>query len=141
VNFPPGKWPTVEASLTRKVTIWHAQAWAGNTDQHSHDLFISFGWEREINPRFGHTWSVYETEAKVAKLCALVDGKNLNEILPYQPTVETLACWLMVRCAGIFDYVEIAGYEGYRVRVKNSGIPKNFRDVYLNGDVAPAMTV
>lgn len=134
------KWPTVSGVYRRKVTIWHAQAWAGNPDQHSHEFVIGFGWTHEINPTQGHTWSVYETEHKVASLCELVAGKNLNQILPNQPTVETLACWLLVRAPAFYDHITIDCYDGYSIRVDRSGIPAAWTAEYLKGASPESLT-
>lgn len=130
------KWPTVAGRMSKAVTIWHAQAWAGNPDLHSHEIVIAFGWKHEINPHQGHTWPVYESQAKVGRLCALVDGKNLNEILPNQPTIETLACWLLVRAPAFYDYIEIDAYDGYSIKVERADIPASWREAYLGTDVA-----
>lgn len=135
------KWPTVTGKFRQHITIWHAQAWAGNPDLHSHDIEVTFGWRREINPKHSRTYSVYEAEKKVARLCALVKDKNLNELLPFNPTVETLGCWLLVRAQGLFDFVEIAAYDGYEIHIEKADIPDHWRKVYLGDDLPEALTV
>ncbi len=100
------KWPTVAGRISKSITLLHAQAWAGNPDLHSHPAVVTFGWRHEINPNFGHTWSVYETQHKIDKVCALVDGVPFNDLIPEgtQPTIETLACWLLVRTPAFWDW-------------------------------------
>lgn len=134
------KWPTVAGRISKTVTIWHAQAWAGNPDLHSHEFRISFCWKHEINPGHGHTWSIHETQAKVDKLCGLVDGKNLNEILPNQPTAETLACWLIVRAPSFYSAVEIDCYENYQVRIERTDLPKSWESHYLGDETPQGLT-
>lgn len=134
-------WPMLEQQYGQPVKIWHAQAWAGNPDLHDHDITIAFGWKRAINPHYGHTWSVYESGPKVEKLCALVHEKNLNELVrPYQPTIETLAGWLLAR-ATLFDWIEISAYGGYRVRLSQRDLSDFWRKAYLGSDAPEALTV
>jgi hypothetical protein len=125
------KWPTLSGKFSRDIVIWHAQAWAGNPDQHSHSITVAFGWKHEINPTHSHTWPVDETKGKVKALCDLVSDKYLNDLLPFNPTVETLACWLLVRAPAFYNYVEIEAYGGYLVRVERTDIPEAWRKVYL----------
>lgn len=136
------KWPTLSGRIRQVATLVHAQAWAGNPDLHSHPITITFGWRHEINPHHGHTWSIYESQAKVAKLIALIDGKNFNDLIPagVNPTIETMACWLLVR-ADLFDYVEIDAYDNYTVHVDKADIPKAWRETYLAGDRTQDLTV
>ncbi len=137
------KWPTVPGIYRQKVTVWHAQAWAGNPEQHSHEMVIGFGWSHEINPHFGLTWSVYETAHKVKRLCELVDGKNLNDLMPVgmEPTVENLACWLLVRAPAFYDHIAIDCYDGYTVSPKRSDIPEAWRKEYLGPHGSLSLTV
>lgn len=130
------KWPTVSGAFTRKIRIWHAQAWAGNPEQHPHDIAVTFGWKHEINPRFSHTWPLDETVGKVRQLCELVEDRDLNLILPFNPTVETLACWLLVRAPAFYSHIRIEAYDGYEVRVDRGDIPEHWRKEYL-GDARP----
>lgn len=137
------KWPTVTGSMRKSITLLHAQAWAGNPDLHEHPITVSFGWRHEINPHFGHTWPVAETQHKIDRLCALVDGKNFNDLIPEgtQPTVETLACWLLVRAPAFYDWVEIDAYEDYRVMVERGDIPKSWQETFLGSARPEALTV
>ena len=120
----------ISGSYSKAATVWHAQAWAGNPHLHSHDVVLTFGWKRPIVPELGRTESVYDIEAEVSRLCALVDGKNLNAILPHQPTVETLACWLLSRASDFYGWVEIEAYGGYRLRLDRSDFPADAQTFY-----------
>ena len=137
------KWPTVSGKYRRTTILRHAQAWAGNPELHDHKVVVGFGWSHEMNPHHGHTWSVFETEAKVEKLCTLVDGKNFNDLIPpgTQPTVETLACWLLVRAPAFYTYVEIDAYDGYTVRVDRDGIPAHWRKTSAQESTVESLTV
>lgn len=134
------KWPMIAGTYSQSVRIWHAQAWAGNPDLHPHDLVISFGWKHEINPSAGHTWSVYETRDKVEQICALVHEKNLNDLLPNQPTIETLACWLLVRTPAFYSHIEIAAYGGYQIRLERKDVSDVWTRHYLGSEAPQGLT-
>lgn len=134
------KWPTLTGSIRKTITIWHSQAWAGNPELHPHDVTITFGWKRQINPWFSRTYSLDEAQKKADKLCYLVADRNLNEFLPFNPTVETLACWLLVRAQGLLDWIEIEAYDGYKVRLERPDIPEKWRKVYLGEDLPQGLT-
>lgn len=136
------KWPTIAGSMSKAVTLLHAQAWAGNPDLHAHAIAITFGWRHEINPHHGHTWSVCETQAKIDRLCDLIDNKNFNDLIPAgtQPTVETLACWLLVRAPSFYEWIEIEAYGNYRVRVERGDVPKTWVMTYLGNESVQGLT-
>lgn len=135
------KWPTVKSGFTKTVTIIHAQAWAGNPDPHEHEMKLTFGWKHEINPHHGHTWPLSETHRHIDRLCALIDGKFINDLVaPYKPTVETLACWLFVRTPAFYDSLRIDCYDGYFAKVGRGDIPAEWRKNYMVADLPASLT-
>lgn len=106
-----------------------------------HVFGVRFGWKHEINPTFGHTWTIGETADNVRAVLALVDDKNLNEVMaPWEPTAELLACWLLVRTPAFYDWCEIECYDNYRVRVERKGLPKEFKAKFLGEAVPLSLT-
>jgi 6-pyruvoyl-tetrahydropterin synthase len=129
-------WPKVSGKFTQKVTIFHALPSLGNPDQHSHEFEVSLGWVHEVNPFFGYTWSLEDTQGKINRLLAQVDGKNLNDVLPVPPTAEMLACWLLSQAPEFYDYVEIRCYENYQIRVDRRGVRANDRFFGSNNKIS-----
>lgn len=66
----------------------------------------------------GCTKSMQEMEKDLAELTAAIDGSYLNDLLPFPPTAEILACWIMARLPAYWQFVEIDCYDGYKVRVQ-----------------------
>lgn len=126
------KHPIFSGSYSHKIIIWHAQAWAGNPEQHSHDFTVHLHWQNEIVAEDGRAKSVYDIEREVKELCALVDDKNLNKILPFQPTAETLACWLLLRAPAFYNAIQIDCYDGYSIKLNRENIPAGtYKQIYL----------
>lgn len=130
-----GSWPKVSASWSQDIVIRHALAHLGNPEPHEHPLRVEVGWTHEINPGFGHTFPLDKTQGMVRKLLALVDGVHLNDVMPegIPPTSENLACWLLARCPGFIDFIEIHGYRGYRVRAERGCMRAEMVARYLAG--------
>lgn len=139
-----GAWPKVAARWGRWVTVSHSLESMGNPDDHEHDMQVTIGWEHEINPRHGHSgFPLAKTEKMLDKLLALCEEKSLNEIMPdsIPPTAENLAVWLLVRCPGFIDYVEVLAYGNYEVRASRAGLRSEMVAAYLGGDRVLELTV
>lgn len=116
-----GAWPFVKTSRGVDVEIYHSLPRLGNSELHSHIVNIRISINQEINPQFGHNgFPLDKTDHCLKKIAALVDRKNLNDLMPFPPTAENLCVWLFVRCPGFIEAVEVDAYDGYRVSVDRS---------------------
>ena len=108
-------WPIVSASITRKFTATHALKVAGGCNQpHLHDYTVRFGFRHEMVPGSGLVGSkpLCDWDADCRDAIALVDGKDLNEVLaPRPPTLEYLALFLFAQLPAYYDWVECEAYE------------------------------
>lgn len=111
-----GSWPKVTCSIERRITASHYLREMGNPEVHSHEYLLRAGYKHEINPRFGVTKSMDDMRPDLDELADMLDGKNLNEVLPSEPTAEIMACWIMANLPAYWMFVEIECYEGYMVR-------------------------
>lgn len=137
-----GAWPKVSASWGGPVVATHSLPGVGNPEPHSHDFHIRIGFTHEINPRHGHSgFPIDKLEGMFRKLAALIDGKDLNALLPFPPTAENLAVWLLVRCPGFIDYVEIRGYGEYIVSANRDGLRSEMAAGYMGTDSVLELTV
>lgn len=135
-----GSWPKVSASWGGPVRASHSLPF--NPVKHEHDFLIHIGWTHEINPRHGHSgFPLDKIDRMFLKLAALIQDKNLNDLMPFPPTAENLAVWLLVRCPGFIDFVQVQGYGEYVVRVERSGLRSEMVAAYLNGDSVLELTV
>lgn len=111
-------WPKVTCSVQQTVIASHSLPSIGFAPTHQHSYVIRAGWTHEINPSMGCTKSMQEMEKDLAELTAAIDGSYLNDLLPFPPTAEILACWIMARLPAYWQFVEIDCYDGYKVRVQ-----------------------
>lgn len=130
-------WPRVEARVTRRFRATHSLPGLGNAAPHSHDYEVVFGYCQEINPTRGVSkCSLSELLAEVDATVALVDGKDLNAVLPVTPTAEWLACWLLVnvgcdanRRTYTWEFVIVRAYGCFETRAEMLRIPEKWRDL------------
>lgn len=121
-----GSWPKVTCSIERRITASHSLREMGNPDFHSHEYLLRAGYTHEINPRFGVTKSMSDMRPDLDELANMLDGKNLNEVLPFEPTAEIMACWIMANLPAYWDFVEIECYDGYKVRSEANGMRREW---------------
>lgn len=136
-----GSWPKVSCEYKRAITYMHALPVLGYPHPHKHTVTARLGWRHEINLQTGCTWSIAETEQIADKFLALVDGKDLNALLPFPPTVEMLAVWLMVRMPAFYDYIAIDSHDGrYSVQIGRNDIRPEMKESLLGKDQPPSLT-
>ncbi len=114
-----GSWPKVSASLILRFFASHSMPRIGGSSAipHLHDYEVCFGWTHEIQPRFGYTHEIGEQRTKFTALLDRLREKNLNDILPMQPSAEVIALWLLANTEPAYcDHVIVRTYEGYEVR-------------------------
>lgn len=115
-----GSWPKVTASVTLRFFATHAMTRLGGpaAEPHVHDYEVTFGWTHEINPLHGYTHEVGQQRAKFTALVNRLHEQDLNAVLPFEPSAEILALWLLGHTEPAYcDHVILRAYEGYEVRV------------------------
>lgn len=134
-----GSWPKVTCRVKRKIIATHALAELGNGDIHKHAYRIRAGWTHEINPTQGITKSMAEMRQDLDELADMLDGRFLNDVLPFRPTAEIMACWLMANLPAYWMFVEIKCYKGakkhgkrsaYKVRIDATGMRREWSEQF-----------
>jgi 6-pyruvoyl-tetrahydropterin synthase len=119
VSDMKGSWPKVTASLRFDCEAIHAMIRLGGecAKPHVHRYEITFGWTHEIQPRQGYTHERSEQHAKFTKIIQRIQGADLNNLLPMQPSAEVLALWALAQLEPAYcDHVIVRCYDGYEVR-------------------------
>lgn len=111
-------WPRPECSIEQTITVTHSlPAEIGIEEPHSHDYTVRAGYDVEFNPERGCFRPMDEMASELSAVLSQLNGKHLNDVLPFLPTAEVMACWIMARLPTWWTFVEISCYGNYRVRM------------------------
>lgn len=113
-----GSWPKVTARITLRFTATHSLPDIGVAEPHPHEWIVAAGYTHEINPHHGCTKPMQSMRQELEGWLSRLDGKHLNDVLPFPPTSETIACWIMAHLPEYWDTVAVESYDGYRVEVR-----------------------
>lgn len=126
-----GSWPKITSSVERLITATHSLPDIGAAEPHEHKYLVRAGWTHEINPTRGCTKSMAEMEHDFFGVVSQLDGADLNVVLPFAPTAETMACWVMARLPAFWQFVEIECYGSYKVRITAGSMRQEWTKQYL----------
>lgn len=124
-------WPKVTCSIERRIAASHSLPGLGVAHAHEHDYLIRAGWTHEINPSLGCTKAMQEMEHDIAEISGRLHSMYLNDLMPFPPTAEVLACWIMARLPAYWQFVEIECYGNYRVRVQADAMRSEWTERFL----------
>lgn len=117
-----GAWPKVTASVRRVFRAEHSLPGIGVADRHSHRYIVIAGWKHEINPILnGCTKPLQDMEPDLDVCVNQLRGSYLNDVLPFHPTAEVMAWWILANIgrtelrdgSAMWKFVEVRAYHGF----------------------------
>ena len=94
--------------------------------EHIYSLIIILA--HEFNPtQSGWTFDFDEIDRRVKPLLNILEGANLNELLPFEPTSEVLACWCVANTEPFVTGVRIEENN----RSSTTALRKNIKPEWL----------
>lgn len=111
-----GSWPKVQVTVTTTFAATHSLPLIGVAEPHEHEYRVSAGWLHEINPQNGCTDTLQSMRTDLEEVVTRLRGKHLNDVLPFPPTAEIVALWILAQLTAEWSFVEVAAYGDFAVR-------------------------
>jgi hypothetical protein len=133
-----GSWPKVTAAVYRSFEASHSLPGIGVSEPHSHLYKIKAGYRHEINPTLnGCTKPLEEMLRDLDGCIAKMEGKYLNDVLPFHPTAEIMAWTVLfgigntdLRATSFWQFIEVEAYDCFSARADIADARSEWREKF-----------